>query len=51
MGFAAAYFDQFLAIWPEYGLVSTGYNSDPHNQVLVMNDRHKGTIHLQACGD
>ena len=32
----AAHLDQFLAIWSEYGLVSTSYNNDPHNRVLVM---------------
>ena len=35
MNFVAAHFDQFLAIWSEYGLVSTSYNNDPHNQVLL----------------
>ena len=35
MGFAAAHFDQFLAIWLEYGLVNKSYDSDPHNRVLL----------------
>ena len=30
----AAHFDQFLAIWSEYGLSKTSYNNDPHNRVL-----------------
>ena len=38
MVFVAAHFDQFLAIWSEYGLVSTSYNNDPHNQVFMLTD-------------
>ena len=34
----AAHLDQFLAIWSEYRLVKTSYNSDPHNQVFMMTD-------------
>ena len=33
--FVAAHFDQFLAIWLEYGLVNMSYNNDPHNQVFL----------------
>ena len=35
MNFVAAHSDQFLALWSEYGLVSTSCNNDPHNRVLL----------------
>ena len=39
--FVAAHFDQFLAIWSEYGLVDTSYNNDPHNRVFMLTDFRK----------